>query len=129
MKRYLTAFFTIFVVTSCLQGCSMTEEMRRIEAVKQMNERAAAARSTDLTGEQIFMRSCNTCHPAGKEGLGPALDKTNERYTTDEALTVFLRRGKGNMPGQPKNVIDEKEMKNLIVYLRALVEDLNQRHK
>lgn len=107
----------------------MTEEMRRIEAVKQMNERAAASRSTDLTGEQIYMRSCNTCHPAGKEGLGPSLEKTTEHYPSEDALVAFLRKGKGNMPGQPKNIIDEREMKNLVIYVRSLVEDLNQPRK
>ncbi len=126
MKRYLTYFFTIFGVTAALQGCSMTEEMRRIEAVKRMNERAAAARSSDLTGEQIFMRSCNTCHPGGKEGMGPALNQLNKHFSEDAMLVAFLRKGKGTMPGQPKNTIDDQEMSGLVVYVRALCDDLNE---
>lgn len=129
MKRYLTAFFTTLGIISLLSGCSMSEEMRRIEAVKRQNERAAASRSTDLTGEQIFMRSCNTCHPSGREGMGPALDKTTEHYPQDEALIALLRKGKGTMPGNPKNTLDDQEMHNLIVYLRGLVEDLNAAKK
>lgn len=124
MKRYLTYSFTIFGVTALLQGCSMTEEMRRIEAVKRMNERAAAARSSDLTGEQIFMRSCNTCHPGGKQGMGPALNDMNEHFADDAALIAFLRKGKGTMPGQPKSTIDDQEMSGLVGYVRALSTEL-----
>lgn len=129
MKRYLTYFFTILGVTAMLQGCSMTEEMRRIEAVKRMSERAAAARSSELTGEQIFMRSCNTCHPGGKEGMGPALNQLNQHFSADVALIAFLRNGKGTMPGQPKNTIDDQEMKGLVVYVRALCDELNESKK
>lgn len=129
MKRYLTAFFTTLGIISLLSGCSMSEEMRRIDAVKRQNERAAASRSTDLTGEQVFMRSCNTCHPGGREGMGPALDKTTEHYPQDEALTAFLRKGKGTMPGNPKNTLNDQEMHNLVVHLRGLVEELNEPKK
>lgn len=126
MKRYLAASVIILSAAAGLQGCSMSEEVRRIEAVQRMNERASAARSADLTGEQLFMRSCNTCHPAGRLGMGPALEKMNEHYPTDEALIAFLRKGKGTMPAQPLASMNEKEMKGLVVFLRGMVTELNE---
>src|SRR5271170_4709736 len=63
----------LLLFVSTLVACSLSEEVKRIEASKQYEEREDASRSTNLTGEQIFIRSCNTCHPGGKQGMGPSL--------------------------------------------------------
>lgn len=98
--------------------------MRRIEAAKQANQLQQASTSTNLTGEQIFVRSCNTCHPNGKLGMGPRLDKLAEDFPTDSALAGFIRKGKGIMPPQPKDSINDDELNNLVGYLRNLSADL-----
>lgn len=102
----------------------MGEEMRRIEAAKQANQMRDASMSTNLTGEQIFVRSCNTCHPGGKEGMGPRLDRISEDFPTDATLIAFIRKGKGMMPAQPKDSLNDDEMNNLVGYLRNLSADL-----
>src|SRR5437868_7077529 len=51
-----------------LVGCSMKEEIKRIEARQQAQMASDASRSANLTGEQIYIRSCNTCHPSGRKG-------------------------------------------------------------
>jgi mono/diheme cytochrome c family protein len=101
-------------------GCSMSEEVKRIEQVNQLEQRRKDASSTDLTGQQIFMRSCNTCHPGGRPGMGPALDKIGEHFPNDQQLKSFIRKGKGSMPAQPPEILNDKELDNLIDYLRAL---------
>ncbi len=111
----------IVAAFACLTAaCSMTEEVRRIEQVKRIEKRRAAASSTDLTGEQVFIRSCNTCHPGGRQGTGPALDKVNEKFPDDAALARFIRKGKGAMPPQPKEALDDRELDNLVGYIRSL---------
>ncbi len=55
-----------------LSACSMGEEVKRIRAVNEVEKQRAQSQSTDLTGEQVFIRSCNTCHPRGRQGMGPA---------------------------------------------------------
>ena len=110
----------------CLSGCSMGEEIRRIEEVKKAQEMTAESRSTNLTGEQLFIRSCNTCHPSGKKGMGPSLENMDKDFPTDASLVQMLRKGKGVMPGQPKDTVNDQEMANLIVYLRALNVDLKK---
>lgn len=98
----------------------MSEEVKRIEQVKQLEQRRKDASSTDLTGQQIFMRSCNTCHPGGSKGMGPALDKLGEHFPGDQQLKSFIRKGKGLMPAQPPEILNDKELDNLTDYLRAL---------
>ena len=104
----------------------MKEEIRRIEAVKQAKQATESARSTNLTGEQVFIRSCNTCHPGGRKGGGPSLVDLNERFKTDAELIAFLRKGKGTMPGQPESVLNTQEMDNLVDYLHKLSADLKE---
>jgi cytochrome c2 len=101
-------------------GCAMNEEMKRIQERKRTETMRAASLSADLTGEELFIRSCNTCHPGGKKGLGPSLDNLSEHFPDDNALRLFIRKGKGIMPGQPKETMNEQELNNLIDYLRKL---------
>lgn len=117
-------FGILFTVVLLVSSCSMGEEMRRIEAAKQANQMRDASMSTNLTGEQIFVRSCNTCHPGGKEGMGPRLDRISEDFPTDATLIAFIRKGKGMMPAQPKDSLNDDEMNNLVGYLRNLSADL-----
>jgi len=122
MERILTNYrkIGVLIVLACLYACSLPEEIKHIEASKEYEEQQDASRSTDLTGEQIFMRSCNTCHQGGKVGLGPSLGDLNQKYADDAALKLLIRNGKGIMPGQPTNVINNNELDHLIAYLRTL---------
>lgn len=122
LSRYaMVAIYSLAISSLCLSSCSMAEEIKRIDENKHsLNERAASL-STDLNGEQLYFRSCNTCHPTGRQGPeGPSLEHINEHFLTDAALRDFLRKGKGIMPAQTKDVMDDKEMDSLIVYLRHL---------
>ena len=98
----------------------MSEEVKRIEAVRRAELEHQAATSTNLNGEQIFIRSCNTCHPGGAKGLGPSLAKIDEHFADDAALKAFIRKGKGAMPAQGKEALNDRELASLIAYLRAL---------
>lgn len=100
--------------------------MKRIEAAKQAGRMREASNSTNLTGEQIFYRSCNTCHPSGKKGMGPRLDMVNEHYPEDAQLATLLRKGKGMMPPLAPEDINEEELKNIIAYVRTLSTNLKE---
>jgi mono/diheme cytochrome c family protein len=103
-----------------LSACSMGEEVKRIRAVNEVEKQRAQSQSTDLTGEQVFIRSCNTCHPRGRAGMGPSLDKMDEHFPTDQQLKRFIRMGKGVMPAQTADVVNDTELDNLVKYLRAM---------
>ncbi|MDZ4834962.1 MAG: cytochrome c [Candidatus Melainabacteria bacterium] len=114
----MIALVVLVVATTC--GCAMSEEMRRINQMKEINQRRDLQMTTDLSGQQVFVRSCNSCHPGAKQGMGPALDKLGEHFPSDEKLKKFIRQGVGSMPPQPKDALDDQELENLVVYLRAL---------
>lgn len=120
ISRIACLALSFFLVIATTGGCVMSEEMKRIEQVKRDKLKKSEEMTTNLSGKQIFVRSCNTCHPGGKSGMGPALDQLKEHFPTDEKLKSFLRQGAGAMPAQPKEVINDKEMDNLIDYLRHM---------
>ena len=41
-------------------------------------------------------------------------------FPTDDALKKFIRSGKGMMPAQGKDALNDKELDNLVAYLRQL---------
>ncbi len=118
--RSLTSFAVVLVSFSLLSACSMGEEVRRIKAVNELEKERAQSQSTDLTGEQVFIRSCNTCHPRGRAGMGPALDAIDAHFPDDQQLKRFIRMGKGVMPAQTKDLINDVELDNLVKYLRSM---------
>ena len=119
-RRSPSVFACVLIMIALLSACSMGEEVKRIQAVNEMERERSQSQSTDLTGEQVFIRSCNTCHPQGRQGVGPALDQLSEHFASDEMLKRFIRMGKGVMPGNPKETLNDVELDNLIKYLRAL---------
>jgi mono/diheme cytochrome c family protein len=110
---------SVLCTTLSLAGCAVSEEVRQIERVKHAEKEELAGRSEQLTGQQVFIRSCNTCHPGGKAGTGPSLDDINSRFPTDAQLAQFIRAGSGQMPPQPPSILTDEELANLISYLRA----------
>lgn len=112
----------VFILLPTIAACSLSEEIKRIDASRRYEERQEASRSTDLTGEQIFIRSCNACHPGGKQGMGSSLIEISQKYPDDEALKALIRKGKGIMPAQPANVINDDELDKLVEYLKTLKE-------
>jgi mono/diheme cytochrome c family protein len=121
LQRTSTIVLLSFLTGSILAGCSMQEEMRRIDEVKRARANAEMSRSTNLTGEQIFIRSCNTCHLSGEKGpQAPTLINMDKDFPNDEALKAFLRKGKGTMPPFPASAVNDTELDHLVDYLRQL---------
>ena len=124
--RMLSGALLLCLVSATTGGCVMKEEMKRIEQVKREKARQQSSMSSNLSGEQLFIRSCNTCHPGGDAGMGPSLDLLDKHFQSDEKLTAFIRQGVGMMPGQPVDVINNDEMKNLVAYLRVLTIEVQE---
>ena len=90
LSIFILSLFLLVSVT----GCSMSEELRRIEKTAAVADKQDASRSSTLTGEQLFIRSCNTCHPGGKAGTGPSFESLSEHFPDDDALKSLIRNGK-----------------------------------
>jgi mono/diheme cytochrome c family protein len=78
-------------------------------------------------GQLVFMKNCQKCHPGGQAGEGPSINNI--------ALPGFLIRfrvrdkafllGLGRMPSFKKNEISQKEMDDLIGYIKAVKKNKN----
>jgi mono/diheme cytochrome c family protein len=73
--------------------------------------------TTPRTGETIFARYCNTCHPGGGRGVGPSL--ITENYAEAEMRSV-VRHGKKQMPGFGLQVISDDDLNALVEYVKGL---------
>jgi len=122
--RYLPTQLTMLIPLCAavlgLSACSIAEEVKHIEEVQKAQMRQEKARTENLTGEQVFIRSCNSCHPGGQAGIGPNLAEINTSMPDDDKLKALIRAGRGNMPPQTKSIINDQELNDLVVYLRSL---------
>ncbi len=71
------------------------------------------------SGEVVFQRYCNVCHPGGNMGAGPSLILALPRLS-DEEVRDYVRHGKTRMPGFSTNEISDQELNDLLVYIRSL---------
>lgn len=68
-------------------------------------------------GEKVYMSYCHMCHPGGTAGLGPAI---NNKPLPGFLIRYQVRHGIGMMPAFKEDVISDKEMDNLVAYLKEL---------
>jgi mono/diheme cytochrome c family protein len=66
-------------------------------------------------GEVVFMQHCERCHPQGEAGLGPAINPA-----PDFGKRFQIRHGLGVMPSFDEKQISDKELNNVLSYLKAL---------
>lgn len=70
-----------------------------------------------LQGQTVFMEYCHQCHPGGEAGLGPAL---NNKPLPGWMIRFQVRRGLGAMPAFSEKEIGDRELDDLVAYLKAL---------
>jgi mono/diheme cytochrome c family protein len=68
----------------------------------------------ELIGQRVFMRECNSCHPQGAAGLGPAL---NDKPIPAAFIKLQVRVGFGAMPSFSDDDITEAELDALVAYI------------
>lgn len=77
----------------------------------------ALAEAEAVQGRMVFMKRCESCHPGGEAGLGPAL--TNSPAPVWLAMSQ-VRIGAGAMPAFGKDQISPDDLSALAAWLRAL---------
>ncbi|HEY0068959.1 MAG TPA: cytochrome c, partial [Chloroflexia bacterium] len=71
------------------------------------------------SGEVVFGRYCNACHPGGGFGAGPSLILALPGLSDDQVRDI-VRHGKNRMPGFSTQEISDTELDDLIGYMRGL---------
>ncbi|HYF71002.1 MAG TPA: cytochrome c [Ohtaekwangia sp.] len=102
----------IFLLLSCI---TISCASRKSEPVK--GKTFTAKNEAVKQGEQVFMKYCQKCHPAGEAGLGPAL---NANPAPAFIKRFQMRHGLGVMPGFTQDEISKEDLHHITDYLRAL---------
>ena len=84
--------------------------------------RPGAEEEDDLPrGEQLYLRSCASCHgPAGEGGRGPALARPDLSHAPDrESLVTVIRRG---IPGtaMPSSKLSARDQRHVAAFVAAM---------
>ncbi len=82
-----------------------------------------AASNEYLLGEDLYVRSCATCHGlVGEGGIGDAIDAgTNTDVgLSDEQIAGVITVGPGNMPGYSR--LSAEQVDSLVRYVRSFAE-------
>ena len=75
------------------------------------------------SGEAVYRRTCMGCHGAGAKGtdLAPGiLVGINGYLRDDERLAGLIRAGRGGMPAFRASELSDRDLANLIAFLRSL---------
>lgn len=76
-----------------------------------------AATIESRTGDLIYGRYCNSCHPGGGLGAGPSI---KEMDLTRDRVKTIVRNGTNRMPVFPPTTITDPELELLVDYVLAL---------
>jgi mono/diheme cytochrome c family protein len=77
----------------------------------------AADTDTEVTGEDLYMMHCSSCHDSDGTGVsGVAPNITNELGHTDAQLIGIILNGKEEMPAID---VTEEEAQLIVDYMRA----------
>lgn len=68
-------------------------------------------------GQTVFQQSCNSCHPNGNAGVGPALRGKN---LSADRITTQVRNGGGGMPAFSSSQIGDQQLNDLVAYVQSL---------
>lgn len=73
-------------------------------------------------GQIAYEKFCHACHPGGDKGLGPAVrgPEFTRKYGSDEPLIRVIREGVGTMPPFAPDRLSDKELADIIAYMRSL---------
>lgn len=96
----------VLAATGCASG-------RRGEPVSRM----PALTAEEQLGQRVFMRECNSCHPGGDGGVGPAI---NNKPVPAAAIRLQVRKGFGAMPSFDDHEVSDRELAAVIEYLTKI---------
>ena len=100
----------VLVLGLILAGCSARRGVPYTEPLQAHSEEVQA-------GKVLFDEYCNSCHPGGTAGLGPAI---NNKPLPGFLIRFQIRNGIGAMPAFKEEVISDEESKKIVAYLKKL---------
>lgn len=108
------------LIVAAIAGCSvpatlgLTAPARRPIAIPaaQLQDNPGLAE-----GQRMFMQHCNQCHVGGAAGLGPSL---NDKRLPPWLVRFQVRHGLGAMPAFSERKLSDRQLDDLVSYVRYL---------
>ena len=66
-------------------------------------------------GQAVFQQNCNSCHPGGDRGSGPAI-----KGRPADGVKNQVRKGGGGMPAFSASQISDQQLNDLAAYVASL---------
>ncbi len=107
-RVYLLLLYFALLLAS---GCSSARRTEPIAPPLEIRSESV------MQGQTVFMEYCHQCHPGGEAGLGPAL---NNKPLPGWMIRFQVRHGLGAMPAFSEKEIGDRELDDLVAYLKAL---------
>lgn len=105
---------------AALAGCSVPSLVGYASPARRPNT-IPAERLQDnprlADGQFLFMEHCNQCHVGGAAGVGPSL---NDKPLPPWLVRIQVRHGFGSMPAFSNRVISDRELDDVVTYVRYL---------
>lgn len=76
--------------------------------------------AASAAGQSVFQQFCDSCHPGGREGVGPELRGAafQAKYGDDAALKRVITDGRGGMPGFKQ--LSASQLEQLLAYIQSM---------
>jgi mono/diheme cytochrome c family protein len=107
-------------VAAVIVGCSAPAYVGVAPAARRPNTIPAAQLQDNprlAEGQRVFMQHCNQCHVGGAAGLGPSL---NDKPLPPWLVRFQVRHGLGSMPAFPERVLSDRQVEDVVTYVRYL---------
>lgn len=81
--------------------------------------------TSDNRGQVLFGRYCDSCHPAGREGIGGSLRSVQfkSEYTDAEQISEFVREGGFDMRAYPPDFLSDEDLSEIVQYVLGLAQE------
>lgn len=108
MKRGST--WIVAALSLALVACGSARRGLPLTGPMQLN-------AEEQAGQVAYMRVCHQCHPNGEGGLGPAI---NNKPLPGWLIAFQIRHGLGAMPAFSEEVVSDREVDQIVAYLKKL---------
>lgn len=84
--------------------------------------RSGLIETSDNRGQVLFGRYCDSCHPAGRAGVGASLRSAQfkREYTSAAQISEFVRKGGFDMRAYPPEFLPDDELNTISQYILTL---------
>ena len=91
----------------------------RQENIGMPHARAGLVATSSNQGQVLFGRYCDSCHPAGEEGIGASLRDAQFRQKFDmpDRIIKVVRDGGHDMPAFPPTLLPDDKLQEITEYV------------